>query len=775
MRKELLTYAIEGLKNRKNTTIPAFLVLCISFSFLIFATCLVGSISKTNDEFRINTYGEWYADILDAGEFEVSWASNNAKVEDYGILSNAGTVSCGDRKVGIGTVDESLQNIGRMSLVKGRWPQTESEVVMESDTLCALGYDYSLGQDISIDIMVELNEEDSLILHRNYTLVGIVKEYSDLWTVDSGRIFYFLNSIIISKESENNFIAEVNSLAEVNYKPIKQLFLKVNEENREQVTKEIEQFLVAYNKCAFEGHSSKEIGKTYIVIILLITMVAIMFTYLLQLKKQVYSYSVMRSVGMTKIQLARLVCYETLLICIPAIIIGTVIGSAFIFAVLKLLVYGGSISVHLFYKWNVLAVEIIMWFVSVLISRITVFFIAIYTPLIGHLEMRQSQKKAIHRLKKCCIFIICICFGAVIVFTGIMSLEPNERREYIKTCPSYVLWPKDEDVLNNTVEKRNMTDLDVSNLSSIPGCSKVYGFSEYRIEYPFEIADEYMPYLYVLDENEWDEVFHFEKMGADLENFRLGKTVYICFPKEKIDEFDTNVSSVDFSFTTMNGELIENAHAEISDVICVPEDVNSRLVAGFIEPYTILCSKDFIKQYGVEGYSRMYVYTNVSTDNTSTDMTMAEYCRKNNIFFSNRREEYQAYEQENIQKLVLLISVGLSVGLIFGLLLGCILSLEKEYQKRSYAIMRTLGMSKKQWMRRQLLRSIRHGMSSLIGGWLIFEVILFLQKQKFSSLIGSMPYSEVRAVVIIVSIIALSVPFIISILISTKKSYGELS
>lgn len=767
MRKELLAYAIEGIRNKKKTTIPAFLVLCISFSFLIFATCLVGSISKTNDEFRLNTYGEWYADMLDAGEAEMNWAQNDPKVDAFGILNSDGTVACGDRKVGIGTVDEDLWNIGRMSLVDGKWPQAANEIVMEADTLCALGYDYSLEQDISLDIMIGLDEEECIFVHRDYKLVGIVKEYSDLWTVDSANGFYFLNSIITSEKGEEDLIDEIGDNGEIEYEPVKHVFIKVSEEYREDIRKQLEQFTVAFNRCVCESESSAHVDNVYIIIILIITLVAIAFTYLLQLKKQTYSYSVMRSVGMTRLQLARMVCYETMLLCTPAIIIGAIIGSSLIVVALKLLVYGGSISIQLYYNLGLLSIEILLWFATVLLSRILVFFIAVRTPLTGHLDMRQSQKKIIYCLKEVCVFAICTCFGMVIIFTGIMSLDPNRRREFVNTCPTYVLWPNDEDVLSETVEKQNMTDFDIDNISIIPGCREVYGFSEYSLEYPFEISDEYMPYLYVIDDREWEEVFEFTKLGVNLEDFRAGNSVFMCFPKERVKEFEEKIDAVDFSFRSTTGEKIENAHATISDVILISEDVNCRLVAGFTEPYTILCSANYMQRYGIQGYSRVYVYTDFTTYNKSTDVTMAEYCNKNNIFFSNRREEYQAYEQEYVQELVLLVSIGSSIGIIFILLLGCILSLEKEHQKRSYLILRTIGMSRRQWRRKQLLRSWLRALGSFIGGWLLFEGVLLVQKQTLSLVCGGLDGSGVKEMMIIVSLIALIVPFVLSAFIST--------
>ena len=113
-----------------------------------------------------------------------------------GVSCNYGTVSCGDKKVGIGTVDDNLIDIGRLSLSEGVWPQNSNEVVMESDTLCSLGYDYSIGQKIVLDICIQISEEDFVYVEEEYVLVGIVHEYTDLWTINEVDRYHFLNSIL---------------------------------------------------------------------------------------------------------------------------------------------------------------------------------------------------------------------------------------------------------------------------------------------------------------------------------------------------------------------------------------------------------------------------------------------------------------------------------------------------------------------------------------------------------------------------------------------------
>ena len=60
MFRNILPLAFQGTRRKKRSSILIFSVLLISFSSAIVALSLVGSISKTNAEFRLNTYGEWY-------------------------------------------------------------------------------------------------------------------------------------------------------------------------------------------------------------------------------------------------------------------------------------------------------------------------------------------------------------------------------------------------------------------------------------------------------------------------------------------------------------------------------------------------------------------------------------------------------------------------------------------------------------------------------------------------------------------------------------------
>ena len=107
---------------------------------------------------------------------------------------------------------------------------------------------------------------------------------------------HFLNSIIITDEAANLMISNMEYEPKIDIKPDVQLFLQVPEENRVGIDDYLSLYTVSYNKCAYEGQNDASVNKIYSVIILLITLIAIIFTYILQIEKMVHSFSIMRSI-----------------------------------------------------------------------------------------------------------------------------------------------------------------------------------------------------------------------------------------------------------------------------------------------------------------------------------------------------------------------------------------------------------------------------------------------------------------------------------------------
>lgn len=166
--RNIISLAIQGILRKKRSSVLIFLVLLLSFAFAIASVSLVGSISKTNEEFRLNTCGEWYLAIPDGIEDDAIWLQKQTWAEQIGISHSYGYVQTETGKTGIGTVDENLKTVGRLRLNSGHWPEADNEIVMEEDTLGLLGYDYTLGQEITIPVAVPCGEKH---IHFNETFI----------------------------------------------------------------------------------------------------------------------------------------------------------------------------------------------------------------------------------------------------------------------------------------------------------------------------------------------------------------------------------------------------------------------------------------------------------------------------------------------------------------------------------------------------------------------------------------------------------------------------
>ncbi len=80
--RNTVSLALQGLYHKKRSNRLVFSVLLISFSFVVVSLSLVGSISKTNAEFRLNNYGEWYF-AIPSGQNKDPKASMGRSCRDF--------------------------------------------------------------------------------------------------------------------------------------------------------------------------------------------------------------------------------------------------------------------------------------------------------------------------------------------------------------------------------------------------------------------------------------------------------------------------------------------------------------------------------------------------------------------------------------------------------------------------------------------------------------------------------------------------------------------
>lgn len=747
MIKDIFLLALQGVLRKKRSSILVFSVLLLSFAFAIASVSLTGSISKTNKEFRLNTYGEWYFAVPDGLEEDAIWLQKQSWAETTGISHSYGYVLTEVGKTGIGTVDENFKSIGRLRLNAGHWPEADNEIVMEEDTLSALGYDYTLGQEITIPIAVPSGEE-SIYFSGTFVLCGIVREYTDLWVLNPNGAGRMLNGAIVTENCANQILksAEAFLLPEdieqgaAANPPIPQYFVTVGPEQQERardvindylaVTRETGDRRACVNSAAYQGVVVAEYDDFYAVMIAVVAMLAVLCIYIIQLPAETKSFATLRSLGITRGQMGVLLLAESLLLCLPALALGIPASIGVTRLAMRLLVYAGSVPIQVAIPWDAVYSIALLWIGVVVVSRLLVYFVTLRTPLSGRMQMQRKNAQRTKVFHSALIFVLLTAFGFITAFTSIEVLPLDENRKAWNSYPPYTIRG------DGTV---SLAKVDL--LRQVPGISQVEGFGELRVNLSYPGLEEREVYLYALNEQQWEETFRF---GDDQKAFHNGDLVFVLFPDETIPlppDMDRNFvfpeDDVTLRLYDSEGVCVMESEPTPAKIRWIHEYTPDKMLAGVYDAYTVVCSEAYLKDllesmepgtmWGKRytagepfGYGRVYAYVELTADDLSTDIGMAELCKKLDIFLSNRREQFQANMQQYTQEVLLLCGSGICICAMILLILVSTISLETEREKRSFAILQRLGMSS--WQRRGKIWGKAFGRSicGVTLGWLLF-------------------------------------------------------
>ena len=796
----LFSLAFQGTLRKKRSSILIFSVLLISFSFAIVALSLVGSISKTNAEFRLNTYGEWYCGIPSGMEEDAQWLKNQQWAKEIGKAGNYGTINTAVGQTGFGTIDQHLINIGRIKLDEGSFPTSDNEIAMEADTLGALGYDYELGQEITL--LIDVPYKDQLItVERKYILCGVIHEYSNLWVLNRNSNNRLLVSAIVTESAAEAVLEAAREYITTpeNRKlviPVPQYFLKVDDADRETASNAINGWLsstrtgdfgdhrVCENTAAYPDAVSQDYDDFYVYIIAAVTMIAVLCVYIMQLSGEIHSFAVLRSIGITKLQMALLLLMETLILILPAVLLGIPCGAGLTWLALRLMLYSGSVAIQVAIPYDTLLSVIGLWVAAVLVSRIIMFIVTVHTPLTGRMQMQSSKSRWVVRFRSALIILLVSAFGAVTIYTDMESVRPAHLREYWSLCPAYTIW-EDETV------SASKTDL----LRQVPGVIRVDGFGEMEIGLALDGIEERTVRIYAIDEEGWTETFDFTGIK---EEFHNGELVLLCFPESSEEEFILPEGPITLLVRNNSGELVAEEETQ-AQIVRVPDNAMNRGLYALWEPYTVFCSENCLKELlasmeagqrwdkytaGEEfGFDRVYVGVDLNSDYLSTDIAMADLCKENGLTFDNRRQEFHALVQENVQTLILLYSSGICIGLVVLLILASALSLEEEQEKRHFGILRAIGMSKRQMRRKIFGKAFVRSLIAVVVGWVLYGCYAAIGNMTdhpvfwdaLSSAISSLQYRGCDLQrVLLTSGLCLIIPLTVSLLAKRKIMKGDL-
>ena len=172
----MIKMVLKGMRRRKKEIRYVSVVTFMAVLFMAAITLFQSIMDNYLYERNIQAYGNWmvssvgqklahpYFSIEAACTTGISLADENG--DENGIM--------------MGKVDESFKLVQGDCFYEGRMPENGNEIAMDTVSLAELGYNYDLGQTITIRWV----DSSGTVKTKDYELVGTMKCFSRAWETE---------------------------------------------------------------------------------------------------------------------------------------------------------------------------------------------------------------------------------------------------------------------------------------------------------------------------------------------------------------------------------------------------------------------------------------------------------------------------------------------------------------------------------------------------------------------------------------------------------------
>ena len=320
-------------KSRRNILLLAIALTSILFTSLFSVALGLGKSMETQTMKTVGTISHGsFKDICDE---DVEILTHDNDIKDFSVREKVGILD--DEKVmaELSYMDKKGFEWSLIEKVKGKFPEKENEIFLDISTAKKLGYKGEIGEEIEVPFKIEKPYTGEIIEKKSdkFIISGTFQNPIDS-NVGVGQIY--LSKAYVDKLSlpENNKDLEVmlkNSFM------IRDKLLKIAERNAYKVVDDPgnlseKEIRIGVNFAyIFSGDSSFDF-KTFLPFLafLILVMVAgyliINNIFKISVNEDIKLLGLLKTIGMTKPQIKKLVHLESLAVALPAIIVGDIVG-----------------------------------------------------------------------------------------------------------------------------------------------------------------------------------------------------------------------------------------------------------------------------------------------------------------------------------------------------------------------------------------------------------------------------------------------------------------
>jgi len=324
MNTAFFDYCIKSLKRRKKQVLKAVTAIFLSFTFVAGVLLFRDNMYEWQIQSAKHRFGDWFV-MMNGND-----SRENAQLKSHPYLNDSGKVSISNYQynnnwnqtdIKIGYMDNDFVRLSNITPDKGEFPKNDDEIAVEWNTLLLLNQGTDIGQDITLNIIVNNPKASSGSdrITKTYKLSGILKSYTNVWVGGSN-----VPGIITTKNEAQNikrsnsavYIYSARNYISGDYKDI-----------YEGLNKKVSGSLI-YNSSLYdyEPWSTSSIYEYMYIVLVILGVAGIAYQLSVYNKTRKYAYGIIKNMGATKLQMIAFICVENAVIFISSSVIGLILS-----------------------------------------------------------------------------------------------------------------------------------------------------------------------------------------------------------------------------------------------------------------------------------------------------------------------------------------------------------------------------------------------------------------------------------------------------------------
>ncbi|MFR7873541.1 ABC transporter permease, partial [Peptoniphilus grossensis] len=331
--RSLAKSILNANKSRRNILLLAIALTSILFTSLFSVALGLGKSMETQTMKTIGTIS--HGSFKELSYKDISILSKDKDIKEFSIREKVGILD--DEKISaeLSYIDNNGFEWSLIEKVKGEFPEKDNDVFIDIATAKKLGYKGEIGEEIEVPFKIEKPYTGEIIEKKSdkFIISGTFQNPIDS-NVGVGQIY--LSKAYVDKLSlpENNNDVEVmlkNSFM------IRDKLLKIAERNGYKVVDDPgnlseKEIRIGVNFAyIFSGDSSFDFKTflpflAFLILVIVAGYLIINNIFKISVNEDIKLLGLLKTIGMTKPQIKKLVHHESLAVALPTIIVGDIVG-----------------------------------------------------------------------------------------------------------------------------------------------------------------------------------------------------------------------------------------------------------------------------------------------------------------------------------------------------------------------------------------------------------------------------------------------------------------